>query len=235
MFLNRQLASCLGAGIPATIMCAGMFASGVLLSFNEISINGERLRGDTLVFRLGISYCCSNEYVDFLRLDTCLTSLAITFFATMWGVICTANFDAGPEYMLAHVLFTLVFILSVMATSWVAYVIAKAINISKIVLNSIIIPCQFATFIGLIVVGIGFGIGPDRQTIAIGEMIILGVTTVTYGVMIWILWSELQNAKVVAKSTLQEVQPIMGENRRNTQPTPGNSEQARVHRMFALR
>lgn len=193
-FEDEPFASSLVAGVPVTLMCAGMFASGVLLDHVDVrASSGEVLTASTPVLL-------------YFSMGPLLKLISFLFILSTWTVIATSDFK-GQEWLHAtHAVTAVTFMVSGMLTLWVAYAALDALLPKRprpcaLSPKMLAVGCEVLCAAGILLAAFGFGLAGPGPTgpllIATGELVILGALTVAFCVILYMLASLLQGAALV--------------------------------------
>lgn len=177
MFRDEPLASSLVAGVPATMMSVGLFATGVLLdvvSIGSSTKDSSKVRSDTPIF------------FAVMGMGTALKLTSFLLVLSVWVVICTAQNSSQEWHMITHVSSALLFMFTSGALLWIVYKFASLLlppryrTADRIVAYMGEVCCAA----GIVTASSGFddwksGGNTGALLIASGELVILGALTLS--------------------------------------------------------
>lgn len=192
-FKDEPFASSLVVGVPLTVMCAGMFATGVLLDLVDVRArSGEVLAASTRVF-------------VWFSVGAALKLISFAFILSTWTVVATSDSKAQEWLHATHAVTAVAFMVSGMLTLWTAYAAVDALlpkqSRGAWQHKALAVGCEGLCAAGILLAAVGFGLGERGATgallIASGEIVILAVLTVAFAVILYILAGLLQGAELV--------------------------------------
>ena len=211
-FEDEPLASSLVAGVPVTLMCAGVFALGVLLDYASLQCKkkkkGEGQEGGVL--------SASTRVFVWFTFGPSLKRISFLFMLSTWTVISTAEYEGSELLRVTHGAAALIFMVCGMLILWASCTAMATLLMlgSRPSLSSswswltwLAVASETLCGIGIVIAAVGFafeGGFTGRLMIASGEILILAVLTLSYAALVIQASNLLQDVVIVPLSAEQQ-------------------------------